>query len=79
MVCHCPGFPGGYCRTKLNNFPGKSDLPSGLGNGLSKGGGADFMLFPISLSPGAVEGTGSLQYERHTRRMKRTQSSLSGE
>lgn len=60
-VCHCAGFAVGYCRTELNTSPEKSDLPSVLGIGLSKGGGVDFMLFPMSLSPGAVEGAGSLQ------------------
>jgi hypothetical protein len=69
----------GYYRTELNISLEKSDLPSLLDNGLSEGGDVDFMLFPISFSPWAVEGTRSLQYERHTCRVKHTQSSLSGE
>lgn len=54
-------FPVGYYRTELNISPEKSDLPSVLDSGLSKGAGVDFMLFPISFSPRDVEGTGSLQ------------------
>lgn len=46
-----------HCRTELNRSPKKSDSPSVPGNGLSKGGGVDFRLFPIFLLPGAVEDT----------------------
>lgn len=56
VVYHCPGFPVDYCGAELNASPEKSDLPSVPGNGLSKGGGVDFRLFPIFLLPGAVEG-----------------------
>lgn len=78
LCTHCPVWIAVSTPITASS-PKKPDLPSELGRGLSGGAGVDRMLFPIFLSPRAVEAARSQRHRGSTRGVSHALSPLGGE